>query len=81
MMSFYLFDIFLSILISFYLSGCLFILFDIHFCRTGKPEIDMGEEVPSFTWDPVNAENISHLDIGNVMEMDQGLPNHRYQQD
>jgi hypothetical protein len=41
----------------------------------------MGEEVPSFTWNPVNAENISHLDIGNVMEMDQGLPNHRYQQD
>jgi len=47
------------------------------FATTGKPEIDMGEDVPSFTWDPVNAENISHLDIGNVMEMDQGLPNHR----
>ena len=37
----------------------------------------MGEELPPFVWDPVNPANISHLDIGNVIEMDQGLPNHR----
>ena len=47
------------------------------FFRTGKPEINMGEELPPFVWDPVNPANISHLDIGNVIEMDQGLPNHR----
>ena len=38
----------------------------------------MGEELPPFVWEPVNPANISHLDIGNVIEMDQGLPNHRY---
>jgi len=47
------------------------------FATTGKPEIDMGEELPPFVWEPVNPANISHLDIGNVIEMDQGLPNHR----
>ena len=46
---------------------------------TGTPSIEMGPEIQEpFTWTPVNPENISHLDIGNVMEMDQGLPNHRY---
>ncbi len=52
-----------------------YILFDMF--RTGKPQVDMGEALPPFHWDPVNPANISHLDIGNVMEMDQGLPNHR----
>lgn len=47
------------------------------FVKTGKPEIEMGPEVGPFVWDPVNPANISHLDIGNVMEMDQGLPNNR----
>jgi len=47
------------------------------FARSGKPEIEMGPEVPPFKWDAVNPANISHLDIGNVMEMDLGLPNHR----
>lgn len=47
------------------------------FASTGKPKIDMGPEVPPFEWSPVDAANISHLDIGNEMEMDQGLPNHR----
>jgi len=48
------------------------------FASTGTPSIEMGPEIQEpFTWTPVNPENISHLDIGNVMEMDQGLPNHR----
>lgn len=47
------------------------------FAKTGKPEIEMGSEVKPFQWDPVNTLNISHLDIGNLMEMDQGLPNNR----
>ena len=33
--------------------------------------------IPDFEWHPVVASNISHLNIGNMMEMDQGLPNHR----
>ena len=37
----------------------------------------MGPEMGPFVWDPVNPGNISHLDIGNVMDMDQGLPNNR----
>jgi len=45
--------------------------------RSGKPEISMGPDVPVFTWDHVNPNNISHLDLGNVVEMDMGLPNHR----
>jgi len=49
-----------------------------NFARTGTPSIDMGPEVQEpFTWTPVNPNNITHLDIGNIMEMDQGLPNHR----
>jgi len=47
------------------------------FARTGRPSVAMGEDMPPFHWDPVNASNASHLNIGNVMTMDQGLPNHR----
>ena len=48
------------------------------FAKDGKPQILMGDNVPPFEWHPVVATNISHLNIGNQMEMDQGLPNHRY---
>merc|ERR1712218_320596 len=47
------------------------------FARTGKPSIVMGEDQPPFIWDHVNAANASHLNIGNMMMMDQGLPNHQ----
>eukprot|EP00090_Calanus_glacialis_P030307 TRINITY_DN4885_c0_g1_i1.p1 TRINITY_DN4885_c0_g1~~TRINITY_DN4885_c0_g1_i1.p1 ORF type:complete len:639 (+),score=148.83 TRINITY_DN4885_c0_g1_i1:104-2020(+) len=47
------------------------------FANDGKPKIEMGENIPPFEWHPVVATNISHLNIGNQMEMDQGLPNHR----
>jgi len=46
------------------------------FASTGRPSVTMGEEMPPFLWDPVNASNTSHLNIGNIMAMDQGLPNH-----
>lgn len=29
-----------------------------------------------FEWEPVHATSATHLDIGNVMKMDDGLPNH-----
>jgi len=57
-------------------SGRLIKLFTA-FVNDGKPQIEMGPDVPPFKWDYVNPQNISHLDIGNVMEIDQGLPNHR----
>ena len=41
------------------------------FARTGKPSIAMGEDQPPFVWDHVNAANASHLNIGNMMMMDQ----------
>ena len=41
------------------------------FARTGKPSIVMGEDQPPFIWDHVNAANASHLNIGNMMMMDQ----------
>ena len=41
------------------------------FARTGKPSIAMGEDQPPFIWDHVNAANASHLNIGNMMMMDQ----------
>jgi len=47
------------------------------FARTGRPSMTMGEDQPPFMWDPLNAANASHLNIGNMMVMDQGLPNHR----
>jgi len=47
------------------------------FAKEGKPRIEMAEGVPDFEWSPVVATNISHLNIGNQMEMDQGLPNAR----
>ena len=45
------------------------------FVRTGTPSIDMGEEAGAFVWNRVMATNATHLDIGNVMQMDDGLPN------
>jgi len=47
------------------------------FATTGRPSVSMGEAMPPFLWEPVNAANTSHLNIGNIMRMDQGLPNHR----
>ena len=41
------------------------------FSRTGRPSILMGEDQPPFIWDHVNAANASHLNIGNMMMMDQ----------
>jgi carboxylesterase type B len=46
------------------------------FVRTGTPSIDMGEGVDSFVWNRVSVTNATHLDIGNEMKMDAGLPNH-----
>ena len=36
----------------------------------------MGEDVAPFEWNPVRANNATHLNIGNEMSMDLGLPNH-----
>ena len=50
------------------------------FASDGKPAIQMpsveGEEPMEFVWSPVQANNATHLDIGNEMKMDLGLPNH-----
>ena len=46
------------------------------FSRTGRPSIVMGEDQPPFIWDHVNAANASHLNIGNMMMMDQVLSHH-----
>lgn len=46
------------------------------FAAQGKPYIEMGEGIEAFVWDQVKATNATHLDIGNVMKMDLGLPNH-----
>jgi carboxylesterase type B len=48
----------------------------VSFARDGVPSIDMGEDNPKFVWNPVLATNATHLDIGNEMKMDAGLPNH-----
>lgn len=53
-----------------------FIQLLMNFVKEGKPYIKMGEEVEDFVWSPVNASNATHLDIGNEMKMDMGLPNH-----
>ena len=47
------------------------------FSKTGKPEFSMGEGETPFEWNRVDPNNISHLNIGNHIRMDQGLPNHR----
>ena len=47
------------------------------FANNGQPSINMGDKVGQFEWSPVNPANISHLNIGNQMDMEQGLPNHR----
>eukprot|EP00096_Caligus_rogercresseyi_P009551 TRINITY_DN3254_c0_g1_i1.p1 TRINITY_DN3254_c0_g1~~TRINITY_DN3254_c0_g1_i1.p1 ORF type:complete len:648 (+),score=149.39 TRINITY_DN3254_c0_g1_i1:255-2198(+) len=46
------------------------------FATEGKPYIKMGKDVEDFHWYPVDPNNATHLDIGNVMKMDLGLPNH-----
>lgn len=46
------------------------------FVRTGTPSIEMGEEAGTFVWNRVLATNATHLNIGNEMQMDDGLPNH-----
>ena len=45
------------------------------FVTEGKPSLtmDAGHE---FVWHPIKATNATHLNIGNEMEMDMGLPNH-----
>ena len=48
------------------------------FASKGKPEFSMGEEESAFEWERADPNNISHLNIGNHIRMDQGLPNHRY---
>ena len=47
------------------------------FAREGKPKITMGREIPPFEWKSVDPQNISHLNLGNQMDMEVGLPNHR----
>jgi len=47
------------------------------FARTGRPEFSMGEGESPFEWQRADPNNISHLNIGNHIRMDQGLPNHR----
>ncbi|CAB4057118.1 Liver carboxylesterase 1,Putative inactive carboxylesterase 4,Carboxylesterase 1E,Carboxylesterase 1D,Esterase B1,Esterase CM06B1,Liver carboxylesterase B-1,Cholinesterase 1,Acetylcholinesterase,Cholinesterase 2,Acetylcholinesterase 1 [Lepeophtheirus salmonis] len=46
------------------------------FATDGKPVIKMGEGIDDFVWHPVDPNNATHLDIGNEMRMDLGLPNH-----
>ncbi len=48
----------------------------VTFATEGKPRIVMGEGVEDFVWSAVKASNVSHLNIGNAMRMDMGLPNH-----
>lgn len=45
------------------------------FASQGKPSLTM-EEGHEFVWYPVKATNATHLNIGNTMAMDSGLPNH-----
>ena len=47
------------------------------FAASGKPEFGRGEDEPPFDWKPADPNNIAHLNIGNHMKMDEGLPNHR----
>ena len=45
------------------------------FVSDGAPKLQM-ESGHEFVWNPVQASNATHLNIGNEMEMDNGLPNH-----
>ena len=47
----------------------------VSFISTGTPKLQM-EAGHEFVWNPVQASNATHLNIGNEMEMDHGLPNH-----
>jgi len=47
----------------------------VSFVATGTPKLQM-EAGHEFVWNPVQASNATHLNIGNEMEMDHGLPNH-----
>jgi len=46
-----------------------------NFATDGKPSLTM-ESGHEFVWHPVKATNATHLNIGNEMVMDMGLPNH-----
>ena len=52
-----------------------FIKLLVSFVATGTPKLQM-EAGHEFVWNPVQASNATHLNIGNEMEMDHGLPNH-----
>ena len=45
------------------------------FAAENRPHIKM-ESGDEFVWHPVKASNATHLNIGNEMAMDKGLPNH-----
>ena len=45
------------------------------FVTDGKPYLTM-ESGHEFDWHPVKVTNATHLNIGNEMVMDMGLPNH-----
>jgi hypothetical protein len=47
------------------------------FASSGKPEFSMEGDMGQFTWERVDPNNIAHLNIGNHIRMDAGLPNHR----
>ena len=51
------------------------------FVKTGKPSVEISESEPRLVWSPVNTSSgsqvFSHLNIGNMIRMDKGLPNHR----
>ena len=44
--------------------------------ETGENATTTEAESTTFTWEPVHQKSATHLDIGNVMKMDDGLPNH-----
>ena len=46
------------------------------FARTGRPEFSMEGDMGQFIWERVDPTNIAHLNIGNHIKMDAGLPNH-----
>ena len=52
-----------------------FIKLFTNFASQGKPFLQM-ESGHQFEWHPVKATNATHLNIGNEMQMDMGLPNH-----
>ena len=47
------------------------------FAKTGQPEFSVGEAEVPLEWKSVDPNNIFHLNIGNEIRMDHGLPNHK----